>query len=307
MYTVVSESIMKLLYISALAVLCLCTTAPHAQANKKKAKATTAAPTYADVAYDRYERTVLDFWQAQGEGPRPLKVFIHGGGWSQGDKKSCKGVDTYLAKGISVAAINYRLLKDDITLPIPVHDAARAIQFLRFKAKEWNIDKNRFVLTGGSAGGCTSIWLATHDDLANPDSADPVERESTRVQGIAVRGAQTAIDPKLIEPWIGPNVFHSMIYWCVGEKNIDDALKNYAKHEALYKEFSGYYHLTQDDPPMYLGYSPYLKVPAENIGRGIHHGVFGLKFQERSKEVGHNQVYFNGWSEDDVIQLLLGQ
>ena len=68
-------------------------------------------------------------------------------------------------------------------------------------------------------------WLACHDDLANPNSKDPVERESTRVQGISVRGAQTAIDPKLIEPWIGKNVYHSMIYLSVGEQTIEDALK----------------------------------------------------------------------------------
>lgn len=298
---------MKFLFIVALVSLFVChgANAQQTKANKQKSKSAQIVPTYANVAYDKYERTVLDFWQAKGDGPRPLMVYIHGGGWSQGDKTGNKGVDKFLAKGISVAAINYRLLNDGVTLPTPVHDAARAIQFLRFKAKEWNIDKNKFVLTGGSAGGCTSIWLATRDDLANPDADDPVERESTRVQGIAVRGAQSAIDPKLIEPWIGPNVYHSMIYWSVGEQSIEDALKNYAQHEALYKEFSGYYHLTQDDPPMYLGYSPYSKVPAENIGRGIHHRMFGVKFKEKSEDVGHNKVYLDGWGEDEVIQLLL--
>jgi hypothetical protein len=272
--------------------------------------------TYTNVPYDQYERTKVDFWQAEGKGPRPLMVFIHGGGWSQGskDKTSGKNIEKCLANGISVASVGYRLTGEAI-LPAPVHDAARAVQFLRSKAKEWKINKNKIVLTGGSAGGCTSVWLACHDDLANPNAKDPIERESTRVQGISVRGAQTAIDPKLIEPWIGKNVFHSMIYLSVGEQSIEDALKNYSKHEPLYKEFSGYYHLTQDDPPIYLSYGGDMSTPAKNIGHGIHHGLFGVELKKKSQEVGHNKVYLNLGGKDEngkrvslkdpVLELLL--
>jgi acetyl esterase/lipase len=243
-----------------------------------------------DVAYDVHERTKLDFWQAKGEGPRPLRIFIHGGGWIQGDKSQLKDVSADLEKGISVAAINYRYSVTD-PLPTPVHDAVRAIQFLRYKAKEWNIDKNKFVLTGGSAGGCSSLWIACHDDLADPDSDDPVQRESSRVQGAAVAGAQSSIDPKQIEPWIGPNVYHSMIYRAVGEASLEDALKNYGKHESSYKKFSAYNHLSKDDPPLFLEYGTDLSVPAKNVGHGIHHGLFGVKLKEKSAEVGHNQVH----------------
>ena len=87
-------------------------------------------------------------------------------------------------------------------MPAPVHDAALAIQFIRSKAAEWNIRKDRIVLTGGSAGACTSMWLLTHDDLADPKSDDPVRRESTSVTAAAVAGGQTSIDPKQIEPWL---------------------------------------------------------------------------------------------------------
>jgi hypothetical protein len=283
-----------------------------AYANQNKAP----TPTYTNVPYDQYERTKVDFWQAEAKGPRPLMVFIHGGGWSQGskDKTSGQNIETCLVNGISVASVGYRLTGEAI-LPAPVHDAARAIQFLRSKAKEWKINKNKIVLTGGSAGGCTSVWLACHDDLANPSAKDPVERESTRVQGISVRGAQTAIDPKLIEPWIGKNVFHRMIYLSVGEQSIEDALENYSKHEPLYKEFSGYYHLTQDDPPIYLRYGENMSIPAKNIGHGIHHGQFGVELKKKSKEVGHNKVYLNLGGKDEkgkpvsikdpVLELLL--
>ena len=62
------------------------------------------------------------------------------------------------------------------------------------------------------------MWILLHDDLADPDSDDPVSRESTRVTAAAVAGGQTSIDPKVIEPWLGPNVLkHNMINMAVGE------------------------------------------------------------------------------------------
>jgi arylformamidase len=272
----------------------------QSRAGKKKAKEPALPPTHADVAYDVHERTKLDFWQAEGDGPRPLKVFIHGGGWVTGDKKQgTKLLDSELKKGISVAAINYRLSTTD-PLPAPVHDAVRAIQFLRSKAQEWNIDKSRIVLTGGSAGGCTSLLIACMDDFADPASDDPVKRESSRVQGVVVKGAQSAIDPKLIESWIGPNVWHEMIHQAVGEPTVEAAKQNYAKHEALYREFSAYNHLSSDDPPLYLGYAPDVSVPATSIGHGIHHGMFGIKLKEKSTEVGHNKVYLGIGKQADA-------
>ena len=164
---------------------------------------------------------------------------IHGGGWTGGDKKqNAATVQPFLDKGISYAAINYRLTPDN-PLPAPVHDTARAIQFLRTKVVEWNIDTRHIALTGGSAGACTSMWLLLHDDLADPKSTAPVLRESTRVCAAAVASGQTSIDPKVIEDWLGPNVLkHRMINMAVGETTIEGALKNYERHCKLFKEFS---------------------------------------------------------------------
>ena len=78
------------------------------------------------------------------------------------------------------------------------------------------------------------MWILCHDDLADPDSDDPVARESTRVTAAAVAGGQTSIDPKVIEPWLGPNVLkHNMINMAVGEATIEDALKNYEQASRL--------------------------------------------------------------------------
>ena len=214
--------------------------------------------------------------------------YIHGGGWTGGDKKqSPDRIRPYLEKGVSYAAINYRL-SGEAPLPAPVHDAARAIQFIRSRASEWNINKTRIALTGGSAGACTSMWILLHDDLADPHASDPVLRESTRVTAAAVSGGQTSIDPKVIEPWLGPNVLkHRMINMAVGEKTIEGALKNYEKHRDLYVEFSPYNHLTADDPPLFMTYGNNMKLPSENAGHGIHHPVYGVKMKEKADSVGH--------------------
>lgn len=254
-------------------------------AEEKKAKP--PAPTMADVSYGPFPENVLDFWKAEGEGPRPLHVYIHGGGWRAGSKKVAAGyLEPYLEAGVSCASIGYRLTPDN-PLPAPVHDAARAIQFLRTKAEEWNFDPDQIVLTGGSAGACTSMWLLMHDDLADPDAEDPVLRESTRVAAAAVWAGQTSIDPKQIVPWLGPKVLdHLMIANSVGEPNAEAALKNYDKHEALFKEFTSYNHVSKGDPPLYMRYKTDMELPSRDAGHGIHHPVYGVKMKEKCDEMG---------------------
>lgn len=150
---------------------------------------TLPAPTHGDVAYDtRHARNVLDFWAAPSDGPAPLVVWFHGGGFTKGDKTSIVDkenvVGGMLAKGVAFASCNYPFLKDADYLEIMRH-CARAIQFLRSKAKEWNIDPRRIGVAGASAGALISEWLAYHKDLADPASADPVARQSSTAAAVA--------------------------------------------------------------------------------------------------------------------------
>ncbi len=274
---------------------------PAARADPTQLAPTQLAPTHADVSYGPNNANVLDFWQAKGDGPRPLLVYIHGGGWVGGDKATNPSqVLPCLEEGISYAAINYRLT-GEATLPAPVHDAARAIQFIRSKADEWNIDKSRIALTGGSAGACTSMWILLHDDLVDADSEDPVLRESTRVCAAAVTGGQTSIDPMVIEGWLGPNVLkHRMINMAVGEATIEGALENYEKHRELFIEFSPYIHLDGNDPPLFMSYGNDMTLPSKDAGHGIHHPVYGVKMKEKADREGHEcHLLIPGVSKSD--------
>jgi acetyl esterase/lipase len=110
-------------------------------------------------------------------------VYIHAGGFLKGDKAEIRGDPMVRAchdAGISFAAINYRFLSET-TLPEILRDAARAVQFIRSKAGEWNVDRPRIACYGNSAGAGVSLWLAFHADLAGPGNPDPVLRESTRL------------------------------------------------------------------------------------------------------------------------------
>jgi acetyl esterase/lipase len=121
----------------------------------------------------------LDAFLVKSEKPTPVLIFIHGGGWRQGDKR---GLPRFLKEplfeaGISVVSINYRLT-DVAPYPAQVDDCTRAVQFVRSKAKEWNINPERIALMGASAGGHLSLWVGLHNDRKKPDSADSVERQS---------------------------------------------------------------------------------------------------------------------------------
>ena len=246
------------------------------------------APDLADVAYGPHERHVLDFWQAPGDGPRPLLVWIHGGGWLKGGKDDVtRDLRDFLRAGVSVAIINYRLIDEHTTLPAPVHDAARAVQFLRSKASEWNIDKARMAAMGGSAGACTSMWLLFRDDLANPAAGDPVLRESTRLLAVAAERGQTSIDPKFLEPILGPvGVTHPMLHLSVGAPSLAEALAGHEQYAGLYHEFSPLNHVSPGDPPLFMDYPHSPELPAQGPGHGIHHPVFGLMMKEACDRAG---------------------
>ncbi len=153
------------------------------------------APTHANVAYGTHERQVLDFWQAKSARPSPLAVFIHGGGFVGGSKEqvNARDLQQLLEAGISVTAVNYRLLSH-APLPAAHQDATRAVQFLRSKAAEWQLDPKRLGGFGGSAGAQLVMYLAFHDDLAAPAAADPVARESSRLACVAPTSGQLTMD-----------------------------------------------------------------------------------------------------------------
>jgi peroxiredoxin len=256
-----------------------------------KLLASRVPPTAANVSYGPLERQVLDFWRASSDRPTPVVFCIHGGGWNGGDKAGyAKTANTFLDKGISVVAINYRLMRQaneqQVTPPVkaPLEDAARALQFVRSKAAEWNIDPTRIGATGGSAGGCSSLWLAFHDDMANPSSSDPVARQSTRLTCAAVIGAQVSLDPHEVREWL-PNYTYGA--HAFGLPNLDAVEKERDRLAGWIREYSPIAHVTKDDPPIGLYYGGEVGAKKGEIHKDpTHSPVLGIVLAERLAEAG---------------------
>jgi len=272
--------------------------------NPERLKYELAVKPEENVAYGPHRMQVIYFWRAKSDQPTPLLVYIHGGGWSGGDRSVVRGMlQPALDAGISVASVEYRTIKDStadgIVPPVkgPMLDCARALQFCRSKAKEWNLDKTKVALAGGSAGACTSLWLAFHDDLADPKSDDPVARESTRVLCAAVSGAQTTLDPHQMREWTPNSKYGAHAFGIAGDvkAKVSSFQVFYDNREQILpwiREYSPYELVTRGDPPVGLFYGT-----PPNLGQEekdpTHTANFGLKLKERcdASEVSCELVY----------------
>lgn len=272
-------------------ILVVAITSAFGQKSAPKYAASVPEPTFSEVRYGDHKRHVLDFWKAESDSPTPLVFVIHGGGWKGGSKER---LDRFadpvalLEAGISVAAINYRYttnaVEEGVEPPVkaPLHDAARALQFVRSKAKEWNLDKERVGAAGGSAGACSSLWLAFHDDLADSESSDPVSRESTRLWCAAVKGAQTSLDPAQMKEWTPNSRYGGHAF---GMPNFAEFLAGRESVLPWIKEYSPYALVSADDPPVYLLYSAPPAI-GEKQKDPTHTSNFGVKLQKHCEAKG---------------------
>lgn len=240
-------------------------------------------PDVANEKYGDHERHVFDLWKAKSDTPTPLVIFIHGGGFRAGSKEQLNGnlLRRCLEKGVSVASINYRLTNVG-PFPGPMHDGGRAVQYLRHKAKDFNLN-GKAACTGGSAGAGISLWLAFHEDLAKPDAEDPVLRQSTRLSCVVSNQGQTSYDPRFILKHIGGRAHeHRALppFWGLKPDEMDTE-----KAHKIFEECSPITHLTKDDPPIYLSYSGKDQPNDKQPGAGIHHEKFGLVLQEEMKKL----------------------
>lgn len=267
---------------------------------KQKATKKTApppTPTLESVSYGTHPKQVLTFWKADSSTPTPCLFFIHGGGWQNGNRMASMAawVPAMHKHGISVVSIEYRFIEealaDGVQPPVKacLHDAARALQFVRSKAAEWNLNKQKIAVAGGSAGACTSLWLAFHDDLADPNSTDPISRESSRPTCAAVTGAQTTLDPRQMKEWTPNSIYGSHAFGIFKDVNgtkqrdFDAFLARRDEIMPWIQEYSPFHLVSAGDPPVHLSYNapPAKGQPAKDP---THSANFGVLLQEKLTE-----------------------
>ena len=125
---------------------------------------------------------LLDLYLPESVENPPLILFIHGGGWKNGDRKRCRMA--WVAKyGYAIASVEYRLSQEAI-FPAQIHDCKGALRWLRAHAEDYGYDASKVIVAGTSAGGHLTALMATSGDVAEleGDTGGNAE-QSSRVQG----------------------------------------------------------------------------------------------------------------------------
>lgn len=174
----------------------------------------------------------------EGDGPFPLLVFIHGGGWQMGNKASHDGACVNCSKrGYVAATIGYRFAPK-YPFPAQVEDVKCAIRYLRSKAKEYKIDPERVAAIGYSAGGHLSLMLGLMDPTDGLDESGGNPGFSSKVQAVV--------------NYFGPTDFtkESPLDNPVGKKLVTDFMGTTDLTSPLFKQASPITYINKGDPPV---------------------------------------------------------
>ncbi len=179
-------------------------------------------PTERDVTYCTLDGVELkmDIYRPQSStAPTPALLYVHGGGWTGGDKRSGEGIrdiPDLLARGYLVAAVNYRLAPR-YKFPAMIEDVKCAVRFLRANAERFSINPEKIGAWGGSAGGHLVALLGTADATAGWEVGQYLE-QSSRVQAVVDMFGPTDLtvlfegaNPKLMEQVFGTSDRNSEI------------------------------------------------------------------------------------------------
>lgn len=122
----------------------------------------------------------LDLLQPQKKTKMPAIVYVTGGGFINANRDNGVQLRNYLAeKGYVVASITYRVAPT-AQFPQPLEDVKASIRYLRAHADQWNIDKDRIGIIGGSAGGYLSAFAGTTSGTKTFDKGENLQ-ESCKV------------------------------------------------------------------------------------------------------------------------------
>lgn len=165
------------------------------------------------IPYGTDPTQVFDAFLPTSSTPTAAIIYVHGGGFVQGSRDDAYGngapeIHQIVGAGVAWFGVDYRLLADPGIETDGVRkslgDARRALQFIRHHARELNIDPKHVAMYGISAGAGTSLWLATHDDMAQGHNDDTIARESTRPIAVSAIATQATYD---ILRW-APDIFN---------------------------------------------------------------------------------------------------
>lgn len=144
---------------------------------------------------DGHKRWVLDLAMPTkpGNDPLPGLVFVHGGGWRNGDKRTSKFLDPalkYAAKGYVCITVNYRLT-NSAPFPACVEDVKNAVRWFRAHAEKYHLDPDRIGAYGNSAGAHLVSMLGLAGPDAKLEGDGPYHDQSSLVQAVCASATPT--------------------------------------------------------------------------------------------------------------------
>ncbi|MGC1463035.1 MAG: alpha/beta hydrolase [Terracidiphilus sp.] len=109
-------------------------------------------------------------------------IVLPGGSYRMlaSDLEGREVADWFAARGFRAFILSYRLPSHGYLLPVPLLDARRAVQLVRSRARDYQINPNRIVMIGFSAGGHLAALAATQSVPGKPDAEDSADRVSSR-------------------------------------------------------------------------------------------------------------------------------
>ena len=203
-----------------------------------------------------------------------------------------------------MATADYRLIRkpEEIGVIKSLRDSALCLQFIRRHADRLGLDPQRVVLMGASAGAGTSLWIGTTDDLADPGSADPVLRQSTRVSGVVLLETQATYDigrwSTDVFPDFGISVLEGAALLGLEGRLLSfygiSELADFDSPEILeYRRRVDMIELlSSDDPPIFVRNQNQPGEPPVRVNVLFHHANHALVIANRAREVGVENVLY---------------
>ena len=244
-------------------------------------------PTHAEISYGTHPHQLLDVYVPEGDGPFPVLIW-YGRLWEPGI--AMPPVDRMFASGVAAVAVRTRVMKDGVAdhihppISVCLLDARRALQYVRLHAAEWKLDPDRIALAGSSQGALPALYVACAGEKADPSSADPVERVSTKVSCAGAHRSQPSIDPRRMQEWVPGVEWGAPAFGC----SFTESLKRRQEFLPLIEQWSPETLLSKDDPPIYFENNWGLTQPddVERMDYLVHSPRWALGFQNIAQECG---------------------
>ena len=177
--------------------------------------------------------------------PRPVFVWIHGGGWRVGDKRSGRSWRALMARnGYFCVSIDYRLT-DEAVFPAQIEDCKCAIRFLRAHADRFGIAPDRIGVAGESAGGHLAALLAASGGAAELEGKGGWPGVSSRVQAVCDFFGPADLSAM-------PHLRHPLLTWRRVEPTVGLLGGLPEKRPRAAKRASPITHVSPDDPPILI-------------------------------------------------------